>query len=73
MKQVDEGVSTSSTSATATIELLRRAFATHGLPDMLVSDNGSSFASQQFGNFMSKNGILHVKTAPRHPLSNGPC
>ena len=62
---------TSSISATATIELLRRAFATHGLPDMLVSDNGTGFASKEFGNFMAKNGILHVKTAPRHPSSNG--
>ena len=62
---------TSSTSATATIELLRRAFATHGLPDMLVSDNGTGFASKEFGNFMAKNGILHVKAAPRHPSSNG--
>ena len=61
----------SSTSATATIEMLRRAFATHGLPDMLVSDNGTGFASKEFGNFMAKNGILHVKTAPRHPSSNG--
>ena len=56
----------SSTSATATIELLRRAFATHGLPD-----NGTGFASTEFGNFMAKNGILHLKTAPRHPSSNG--
>ena len=62
---------TSSTSATATIELLRRAFATHGLPDMLVSDNVTGFASKEFGNFMAKNRILHVKTAPRHPSSNG--
>ena len=62
---------TSSTSATATIELLRRAFATHGWPDMLVSDNGTEFASKEFGNFMAKNGILPVKTAPRHPSSNG--
>ena len=62
---------TSSTSATATIEILRRAFATHGLPEMVVSDNGTGFASEEFGNFMTKNGILHVKTAPRHPSSNG--
>ena len=46
---------TSSISATATIELLRRAFATHGLPDMLVPDNGTGFASKEFGNFMAKN------------------
>ena len=62
---------TSITSATATIELLRRAFATHGLPNVLVSDNGTGFASTEFGNFVAKNRILHLKTAPRHPLSNG--
>ena len=36
---------TSSTSATATIEKLRQAFATHGLPEMVVSDNGSGYTS----------------------------
>ena len=35
---------TSSTGATSTIEKLRQAFANHGLPEMLVSDNGSGFA-----------------------------
>ena len=62
---------TCSTSATATVELIGSAFATHGLPDMLVSDNGTGFVSKEFGHFMAKNGILHVKTAPRHPSSNG--
>ena len=62
---------TSSTSATATIEKLRQAFANHGLPEMVVSDNGSGFASEEFADFMARNGILHVKTAPRHPSSNG--
>ena len=62
---------TSSTSATATIEELRQAFANHVLPDMVVSDNGAKFASEEFADFMASNGILHVKTAPRHPSSNG--
>ena len=61
----------SSTSATAITELLRRASATHGLPDILVSDNGTGFASTEFGNFMAKNRILYLKTAPRHTSSNG--
>lgn len=62
---------TSSTSATAIIEKLRQAFATHELPEMVVSDSGSGFASEEFADFVAMNGILHVKTAPRHPSSNG--
>ena len=31
----------------------------------------SGFASEEFADFMARNGILHVKTAPRHPSSNG--
>ena len=62
---------TSSTSTTATIEKLRQAFANHGLPEMVVSENGSGFASEELADFMARNEILHVKTAPRHPSSNG--
>ena len=62
---------TSSTSATAIIEKLLQAFANHGLPEMVVPDNGSGFASEEFADFMARNGILHVKMAPRHPSSNG--
>ena len=62
---------TSSTGATATIEKLLQAFASYGLPEMVVSDNGSGFASEKFSDLMARNRILHVKTAPRHPSSNG--
>ena len=34
------------------------------------SDNGSGFASEEFADFMARNGILHVKTTPRHPSSH---
>lgn len=44
---------------------------THGLPEMLVSDNATFFTSAEFADFMSKNGIKHVTSAPFHPLSNG--
>ena len=61
---------TSSKVATASIEKLHQAFANHRVPEMVVSDNGSGFASEEFADFMTRNGILHMKTAPRHPSSH---
>ena len=44
------------TSQTA-IDTLRSIFTTHGLPELLVSDNGPSFTSAEFQEFMKRNGI----------------
>ena len=53
-----------------TISTLRSIFATHGLPEMLVSDNGPSFKSAEFQGFLKCNGIHHFMIAPYHPASN---
>ena len=58
-------------TSSATIEKLRIAFATHGLPEIVVTDNGSNFASKEFEDFLKQNGIRHIRTAPYHPASNG--
>lgn len=58
------------TSATV-IRLLRTVFATHGLCETLVSDNGTSFVSNEMKQFLSSNNIRHVTTAPYHPATNG--
>ena len=60
----------SATSAT-TIEQFRSIFATHGLPELLVTDNGTVFTSTEFQEFLTLNGIRHVRSAPYHPASNG--
>ena len=60
----------SAATSAITIEKLRAMFAIHGLPEMLVSDNGSCFTSAEFQQF-TRNGIRHVKVAPYHPASNG--
>ena len=65
-------VSIMNSSATSpTVEKLRGLFAMHGLPEMLVSDNGPCFASEEFAVFVKRNGIRHTFTAPYHPSSNG--
>ena len=66
-----EIVKTSSTTSVATITILRSLFARLGMPETLVSDNGSQFTSAEFRQFCLENGIDHVTTSPYHPQSNG--
>ena len=61
----------SSTSAQQTINKLYQVFTCHGLPAILVSNNGSLFQSTEFQQFVAANGILHHRVPPYHPSSNG--
>ena len=60
-----------STSWHITIRHLRSIFATRGLPEIIVSDNVTTFTSAQFQEFMTRNGINHITSAPYHPATNG--
>uniref|UniRef100_A0A3B3BR08 Integrase catalytic domain-containing protein n=1 Tax=Oryzias melastigma TaxID=30732 RepID=A0A3B3BR08_ORYME len=60
-----------SATAAATVESLRSSFSTHGIPEMIVSDNAPCFVSERFQEFVTRNGITHVTAAPYHPSSNG--
>ena len=55
----------------ATIDKLRWSFATYGLPDTIVSDNGAVFTSGEFSDFVQRTGIKHVRSAPYYPSTNG--
>ena len=55
----------------ATIEILLLVFSTHGLPEVFVSDNGTSFTSEEFAAFVHSYGIKYLTSAPYHPASNG--
>ena len=54
-----------------TIEQFCSVFATHGIPEMLVTNNGSVFTSEVFQKFVNANGIKHRGSAPYHLLTNG--
>ena len=61
----------SSTTAQRTIEVLHDFFATHGFPRVLVSDNGPQFLADVLQDYLYSNRILHHRSAPYHPATNG--
>ncbi|XP_060539046.1 uncharacterized protein K02A2.6-like [Pantherophis guttatus] len=66
-----EVVLMSMTTADAVIKVLRRLFATHGIPDLIISDNGPPFTSNTFEMFLADQGIRHALSAPKKPSTNG--
>ncbi|XP_065091133.1 uncharacterized protein K02A2.6-like [Ochlerotatus camptorhynchus] len=66
-----EVIRTRRIKASATISILRSIFARLGMPETLVSDNGTQFKNSEFAQFYKTNEIDHVTTAPFHRQSNG--
>ncbi|EYC31699.1 hypothetical protein Y032_0003g1191 [Ancylostoma ceylanicum] len=66
-----EMIEMSNISASKTVKALKSLFARYGLPQTIVSDNGTQFTSEQFKAMCDEGGIVHIKTAPYHPQSNG--
>ena len=58
-------------TAANTVAKLRQTFSTHGLPQVIVSDNGTPFKNELFSEFCELNGIQQVFVSPYHPSSNG--
>ncbi|XP_055605734.1 uncharacterized protein K02A2.6-like [Uranotaenia lowii] len=55
----------------AVIESLNELFSRCGVPETIVTDNGTQFTSEKFAALCNFNGIQHLRTAPYHPQSNG--
>jgi hypothetical protein len=60
-----------STTSAKTIQVFRKIFAAHGLPSILVTDNGPQWISEEFAEFLNCNGVKHIRGAPYHPETNG--
>ena len=60
----------SETTLEKAIEVLQSMFAQYGLPEQLVSDNGSQFISTEFSLFFKDDQTKHTLSAPYHLASN---
>ncbi|KYN02135.1 Uncharacterized protein K02A2.6, partial [Cyphomyrmex costatus] len=58
-----EIVPTQTITAQQTIEILQEIFARFGVPESLVSDNGTQFTSEKFQNFCLLQGIKKAENA----------
>ena len=62
---------TTSTSSKSTTAILEQEFAHFGYPNTLVTDNATTFMSQEFQAWCKQRGIVHLTRAPYHPATNG--
>lgn len=59
------------TKSATSIRVLREHFSYFGTPNRLVTDQGTSFTSAAFKNFMKSTGIKHILNAVATPRANG--
>ena len=59
------------TTAETIIDKLKSHFARHGIPDMLISDNGPQFSCREFKVFTREWKFHHQTSSPHHPEGNG--
>ena len=62
---------TTSTSTKTTTDLLEIDFAHFGYPHTLVTDNATTFTSEEFQVWCQERGITHLTGTPYHPETNG--
>lgn len=60
-----------STTSAAVVHKLKAAFARHGIPETVVSDNGPQYASKDFESFAQSWEFKHLTSSPHYPQSNG--
>ncbi|KAI4900308.1 hypothetical protein NFI96_009493 [Prochilodus magdalenae] len=58
-------------TSSAVITKLKAAFARHGIPETVISDNGPCYSSTEFCSFSGAWDFRHITTSPRYPRSNG--
>ena len=58
-------------TSNAVIAILKEIFSEHGIPEIVISDNGRQYSSGEFKMFASQWGFKYVTSSPHVPQSNG--
>lgn len=59
------------TTSKAIIRKLSSHFARHGIPEVVMSDNGPQFSADEFQSFAESWDFQHITSSPKYPQSNG--
>ena len=59
------------TLSSTVVKQAKSHFARHGIPGVLLSDNGPQFVSTEFAAFCDLYGITHITSSPYWPRGNG--
>ncbi|XP_015748886.1 PREDICTED: uncharacterized protein K02A2.6-like [Acropora digitifera] len=57
-------------TAKSVITAAKELFSTHGIPDIVISNNGPCFSALSLQEFAAKYGFLHTTSSPRYPRAN---
>ena len=57
-----------STNSAAVIEALKTVFARHGIPQILVTDNGPQHTADEFAKFARTYNFFHITSSPYFPM-----
>ena len=66
-----EVIRLTSTTSKAVISSLKAMFSRHGVPLVLMSDNGPQFDSSDMREFANTYAFQHITSSPHYPQSNG--
>ena len=66
-----EVASLSASTSQGVISALSSMLARHGVPDVMITDNGAQFSSREFAEYSKDWGITHQTASPHYPQSNG--
>lgn len=58
-------------TASALIEVCQKNFARYGVPQLVISDNGTNLVNEEMKNFASSWNFQHSTSAPSHQQANG--